>query len=578
MLITLLGFLSFTIAVALITWLVTRKEKLNTSTGYFLGGRSLGGFVIASSLLLTNISAEQLVGMNGATFSHGIVVMGWSATAATSCVIMALILLPKYLSMGITTINEFLADRFDDSIRRMVALLSFLGVTLFGAPITLYAGGLAIMGIIDVPGLLGVSEDVALITTIIGITFVGGLYAIFGGLKAVAMSDTVNGVGLIVMGLMIPTLGLITLGDGNFFNGVEKLVVENPQRLNAIGGEDSPLPFSTFFTGLILAHIYAWSMNQSFIQRVLGAKSLKEGQKGVLIAAVYKVLAPLIIALPGVLAFALYGDAITSRDLAYQTLVSDLLPTPLLGVFLAVVFGCVLSTFNSQLNSSATIFCIDIYKPYINSDVSDVKLVRVGMLFSFLVAIVAMTIAPLLINYSGGLFQYARIVGGLFNMPILLIIVTGIYTTKVSPLAVKLSTAFFVVCYGYTQMVDDFGIHFLHISAILTVIAALIIYVVSKYKPNQKDPVVYTKPDIDLSGWKYRNHASCIVLLFMVSVYLVLSPLGIVTDTGDIQTRLFFIGTFFVLGSLLSFILCKRLIEKKRMTKDVVLENVSETN
>ena len=502
------------------------------------------------------------MGLNGQGFSDGILVMGWSATAATACVIMALVLLPKYLGMGITTINEFLADRFDDSIRRMVALLTFLAITLFGLPVTLYAGGLAIMGIIDVPGLLGLSETVALAITIIAITIIGGLYAIFGGLKAVAISDTANGIGLLVLGLLVPALGLVTLGDGSFSTGLEKLVIENPGHLNAIGSEDSALPFSTFFTGLVIAHIFAWSMNQAFIQRVLGAQSLKEGQKGVLIAAVYKIVAPLIITLPGVIAFALYSDQITSRDTAYQVLVTNVLPLPLVGIFLAVVFGSVLSTFNSQLNSGATIFCIDVYKPYFKPDISDSELVKAGMKFSTFLALVAMLIAPLLINYSGGLFQYARIVGGFFNMPVLLIIITGLYTRKVSPIALKISTAFFIVCYGYTQLVNDFGIHFLHISAILTVISAVIIYVVSARYPCDNPELNYQKPNIDLSGWKYRYHASALVMLFMVAVYLVLSPLGVATEAAGVVRNLKMISLFFIVGSIVSWQFCDHLMAK----------------
>ena len=571
---TLVGFVGFTALVAIISWYVTRKENLNSATGYFLGGRSLNGWVIGASLILTNISAEQLVGLNGQGFKFGIFVMAWSTTAAIGCVGMALFFLPKYLQMGITTIPQFLARRFDDSIRRLVSMLSLLGLCGFGIPVVLYAGSVAIMHIIDVGGMLGVDHTSALWITTIAVTVIGATYAIFGGLKAVAVSDTVNGFGLLTMGLAIPALGLIIYGDGSLFDGAVKLALNHPEKLNAIGDEASALPFSTLFTGMFIMHFFAWCVNQSFIQRTLGARSLEQGQKGVLFAAFWKILAPAIITLPGIVAFALYADQIEGLDSAYSVLVKNVLPEELSGIYAAVLFGSVLSTFNSQLNSASTLFCMDIYKPYINPKVADKDLVKYGKMFGTIVAITGMLIAPVLINYGGGLFDFARKAAGYFNVPVLIIVFCAIFTKRVPAKAVKVSTAVFIPLYTFTQLVNDFGIHFLHITAILTVLAAIIVTVITKMSPQEKPMVPFERPDIDLTQWRFRYHASSWILVFMVSVYMLLSPMGVVTDSANLESNTDIVAAFFVSASIIVLIASELFTrsQEKKSNKELKVE------
>ena len=382
----------------LVAWISYQKTKGQTQSkdGYFLAGRSLSGIFIAGSLLLTNLSAEQLVGLNGSAYGFNMTSMAWEVTAGLAIVIMALILLPKYLRGAFTTLPEFLNARFDDDVRRLSVLLFMLGYGLITIPSVLYSGSIAVLRLFDVPALLNVDYSTALVITILFIGCIGSVYAIFGGLKAVAVSDTINGIGLLIIGLLIPVLGFIALGEGSFFTGIEYLVSKETQKLNAIGNADDPIPFGTIFTGMLLVNLFYWGTNQAIIQRALGAKNLKEGQKGLLLAAFIKILGPLIVVLPGIIAFHMFGDTLNNPDAANPTLITKVLPASLVGFFAAVLFGAILSSFNSALNSSITLFGIDIYKSYLNKNASERETVWAGKRFGIVLAFFAMIVAPLI--------------------------------------------------------------------------------------------------------------------------------------------------------------------------------------
>ncbi|MBL4604481.1 MAG: solute:sodium symporter family transporter, partial [Flavobacteriaceae bacterium] len=266
-----LAFLGFTLLVAIIAYYKSRKTSESTSDGYFLGGRSLTGVVIAGSLLLTNLSTEQIVGLNGAAFKEGILAMAWETLAAVAMVITAVFLLPRYLKGGITTIPQFLERRYDTTTKAITSGLFLTGYAVILLPIVLYYGALAINTMFDVPAFLGVTENVALWITVWIIGIIGSIYAIFGGLKAVAVSDTVNAVGLLIGGLMIPVFGLWAIGDGSLSDGISTLMNTHPEKFKSLGGEGSSIPFSTIFTGMMLVQLFYWGTNQAIIQRALGA-------------------------------------------------------------------------------------------------------------------------------------------------------------------------------------------------------------------------------------------------------------------------------------------------------------------
>ncbi|MEL7375160.1 MAG: solute:sodium symporter family transporter, partial [Pseudomonadota bacterium] len=306
-------------AVAVVSYLKTRGE-VDTRDGYFLAGRGLTGIFIAGSMLLTNLSAEQLIGLNGSAYGYNMSSMAWEVTAAFATICMALVFLPRYLAGAFTTLPEFLSNRFDDGVRRMSVVLFMVGYGLVTIPSVLYAGSIAVLRLFDVPTLLGVSYSQGLLITIVTIGSIGAVYAIFGGLKAVAVSDTLNGIGLLFIGLLVPVLGVIKLGDGSFSAGLTTLTSSETQKLNAIGSSTDPTPFATIFTGMLFANLFYWCTNQYVIQRTLGAQSLAEGQKGVLLSGFFKVMVPFMMMIPGVLAFHLYGPGLETIDLAYPQL------------------------------------------------------------------------------------------------------------------------------------------------------------------------------------------------------------------------------------------------------------------
>jgi SSS family solute:Na+ symporter len=264
-----------------VAWFSYQKARATTSDseGYFLAGRGLSAPFIAGSLLLTNLSAEQLIGLNGSAYGFNMSAMGWEVTAAVATIAMAFFFLPRYLAGGFTTLPQFLADRYDDDVRRLSVILFLLGYGLVTIPSVLYAGSVAVLKLFDIPEFLGLSYGSSLVLTVIVIGSVGALYAVLGGLKAVAVSDTLNGLGLLIVGIAVPLLGLHLLG-GDIASGVHIVTSTDIDKLNAIGDQDDPTPFGTLFTGMVFANLFYWCSNQYVIQRTLAAKSFAEGQKG----------------------------------------------------------------------------------------------------------------------------------------------------------------------------------------------------------------------------------------------------------------------------------------------------------
>ncbi|MCT4621639.1 MAG: solute:sodium symporter family transporter [Marinisporobacter sp.] len=523
------SFIFFTGLVAVISWWMTRGDDLDTQDGYFLGGRSLTGIVIAGSLMLTNLSTEQMVGLNGQSYMTTMCVMAWEATAAFALVCMALIFLPKYLKSGITTIPDFLEERYDAKTRQIISILFLIGYVVTYLPTVLYSGALVLNGIFDMPGLLGITQFQALWITVWAIGIAGSIYAIFGGLKAVAVSDTLNGVGLLIGGLLIPIFGLTVLGGGSLSEGLNTLLTVHPEKLNAIAPADakSPLiPWPVLFTGLFFNNLFYWCTNQSIVQRTFGAKNLAEGQKGVLGAGVLKLLGPFFLVLPGIIAFHLYGGTLTNGDMAYPTLVRDVLPKPLLGFFAAVLFGAILSSFNSALNSSVTLFTLNVYRPIFNTEASDFELVKIGKKFGTILAVISMLIAPFIIYAPSGLFGYLQECFGFYNVPILAAIVVGFYTKRVPAIAPKIALLSHVVLYTASKFVAG-DVHFLYVLGVLFPVNVLIMLAVGKIMPRETAFVQEYTKQVDITPWKYAKPVAFVVVAMMVAIYAVFSKIGI---------------------------------------------------
>ncbi len=537
LLFTGLSCVFFMALVGWISWLKTRGTT-DTKEGYFLAGRGLGATFIAGSLLLTNLSAEQLIGLNGSAYGYNMSSMGWEVTAAVATIAMALVFLPKYLAGAFTTLPQFLNDRFDPTVRRMSVLLFMLGYGLVTIPSVLYSGSLAVIAFFDVPTLMGLGDFEALVAMVIVIGAIGATYAIFGGLRAVAVSDTLNGVGLLIIGIMVPIFGLIALGGGDFAAGLSTLGSEHTEKLNAIGDADAPTPFGTLFTGMIFANLFYWCTNQYVIQRTLGAQSLAEGQKGVLFSGFFKIMVPFLMMIPGVIAFHLYGPGLGTIDEAYPRLIRDVLPVYLSGFFLAVLLGAVLSSFNSLLNSAATLFALDVYAPArekaSGEQVSDEALVRVAKIASVIIALFSFVVAPLLYFSPEGLWQIIRIFTGFYNIPTVVIVIVGLFTSRVPALGAKIVIVFHVVTYGLLRFVfvDDVTLHFLHQYAILFVIEVVIMLVCGWLAPRKEAWKFQRNEQVDLTPWRFARPLAFTLFSCVVATYLLFSPLGVALVSG----------------------------------------------
>jgi SSS family solute:Na+ symporter len=526
---TLLSCLFFMSLVAFIAYRKTRGET-DSADGYFLAGRGLGAPIIAGSLLLTNLSAEQLIGLNGSAYGFNLSSMAWEVTAAVATVFMAFVFLPRYLAGAFTTLPEFLNQRFDDDVRRMTVILFMLGYGLVTIPSVLYSGSLAVMKLFSIPDLLAIDDGLALPLTVVIIGATGALYAIFGGLKAVAVSDTINGIGLLIMGLAVPILGLALLGEGDVLGGLTIVVTSETHKLNAIGGSEDPTPFGTLFTGMVFANLFYWCANQYVIQRTLAARNLAEGQKGVLLSGFFKVLVPFLMMLPGVIAFHLYGSELASIDLAYPQLVRDVLPSYAWGFFLAVLLGAVFSSFNSLLNSAATLFCLDVWEPLRGKVLTDSQRVKIAKRASIVIALFSFLVAPMLQFATEGLWQIIRIFTGFYNIPVIAIVMVGLFTRKVPAVAAKVVIVFHVIAYGCLQFVfkEQIPLHFLHLYAVLFIIEVAIMLGLGLWQPRSEAWIFHRQEILDLTPWTYAIPCAATLLSCVLALYLLFSPVGLV--------------------------------------------------
>ncbi|MGY8922275.1 MAG: sodium:solute symporter family transporter, partial [Flavobacteriales bacterium] len=298
-----------------------------------------------------------------------------------------------------------------------------------------------------------------------------------------------------------------------------------------IGSSDSAIPFSTLFTGMVLVQLFYWGTNQAIIQRALGAKNLIEGQKGLILAAFVKILGPLIVVLPGIIAYYIFGGTLDSSqaDLSYGLLVNKVLPPVLLGFFAAVLFGAILSSFNSALNSSVTLFGLDIYKQYIKKDANQQQVVRAGKVFGIILALLSMIIAPNIANAPDGLFGYLQEINGCYTIPILTIILVGYLTKYVPAFAAKLAIAIGVIIYSISQFVlKDYVIsnggeypHYLHIMAIIFLFNIGVMLLIGKLRPRETAYLQNYTEQVDITPWKPVKTYAIIITVIVISTYFI---------------------------------------------------------
>lgn len=350
-----------------------------------------------------------------------------------------------------------------------------------------------------------------------------------GGLKAVVVSDTINGVILLIGGFFVVICALLALGKGHFVDGVQNFLNMTPEKLNSIGGPNDDVPFGTMFTGMLIANIFYWGTDQSVIQRGLGAKNLKEGQKGLMLAGVMKVFTPVIIILPGVMGYQLLGGNISNAETVYPTLVRTVLPVPLAGVFAAAMFGVVLSTFNSVLNSSATLFAVNIYKPKWGKNKSEKDLVKVGRIFSVVMGIFSMVVAPLFMYAPQGLYNFFQSINLLYNIPVLIVIAVGYLTKKMPAIAGKIGVCVYMIGYVICYFIKP--MHYLYYTTFLFIISCLVMFFIAKKYPCEEYEFENNHV-VNVDPWKNRYRFGDFVTWTMIAVYIAFSPIGFVRSQG----------------------------------------------
>ena len=535
--ISIISFIVATGAVAFFTVRIVRgmKKSDNATEEYFTGGRALAWPVVAGSLLLTNLSTEQLVGLNGAVFGDkALVGIAWEALAAFAMIATALIFLPKYLASGFTTTPAFLEKRFDKTTRSMVSGLFLFGYVTVLLPVVLYTGSLAMIGMFDL--------NIPLWIVVATIGSLGSAYAIFGGLKSVAVSDTINGVGLLVGGLTIPVLALVALGDGSFLLGLRTLFNTNPEYLAVmtqtnVDGNVVSVPWPTLLTGMMFIQVFYWSTNQVIVQRAMAAKSLAEGQKGVLFASAMKLVGPLMLCLPGIIALHMTDLTIDKQDQVYGAIVRHILPDWSLGLFAAVLMGSILSSFNSALNSASTLFSLQFYSGYINKNASGEQIVKIGKYFGIGLAVASIMIAPIL-DQMQSIFEYLQKVNGLYSVPIIGIFMLGIGTKHVPAIAAKIGMIVGMAFYAFFTFVNikdvpvffangDGDLHWLHGYFISFISSVVVMLVIGYIKPKSVEEIAISDQrvpaPVDMTPWHQAKNASYAIMGTTVLMYLFLT-------------------------------------------------------
>ena len=538
--ISIISFILATAGVAIFTYRIVRgmKKSDNATEEYFTGGRSLGWPIVAGSLLLTNLSTEQLVGLNGAVFGDkALVGIAWEALAAFAMIATALVFLPHYLASGFTTTPAFLEKRFDKTTRSMVSGLFLFGYVTVLLPVVLYTGSLALIGMFDL------NLPLWMVVATIGV--LGSSYAIVGGLKSVAVSDTLNGIGLLIGGLAIPVLGLLSLGEGSIIAGISQLVNTKPQYLavltrSNIDGNIVSVPWPTLLTGMMFIQVFYWSTNQVIVQRALAAKSLAEGQKGVLFASFMKLVGPLMLCLPGIIALHMTDLNIDKQDQVYGAVVRHVLPDWSLGLFAAVLMGSILSSFNSALNSASTLFSLQFYQGYINRNASGEQIVKIGKYFGIGLAIASICIAPLLAQMQS-IFEYLQKVNGLYSVPIIGIFLLGILTKRIPAMAAKVGMITGMGAYAFFTFINikdvlpffantDGDLHWLHGYFISFALSILVMVLLGYFYPKSDEEIeISEKKDsapVDMAPWESAKKVSAGIIFMTMIIYLALTGIA----------------------------------------------------
>jgi len=519
----------------------TKKGKEKNSSDYFLASKSLPWWAIGASLIAANISAEQFIGMSGSGFAIGLAIASYEFMAALTLIIVGKYFLPIFIKKGIYTIPEFLEKRYNANVKSVLAVFWIFLFVFVNLTSVLYLGGTALDTII------GNGDGALVLNSVIGLGLFAAAYSLWGGLSSVAWTDVIQVILLVIGGLITTVITLNHLTeDGGVLNGLSYIYEKAPEKFNMIlnstdkGYSDLP-GIAVLAGGMWIANIYYWGFNQYIIQRTLAAKSLNESQKGIVFAAILKMIIPLIVVVPGIIAYVMFTEnpeatqAFTSpdgsilNDKAYPWLISSFIPTGLKGIILAALSAAIVSSLASMLNSTSTIFTLDIYKSIFNKTASEKNLVTVGRVSGLIALIIAIIIAPILGNIDQA-FQFIQEWTGVVSPGILAIFMLGLFWNKTSAKAavigalcsIPIALFFKVGPKGWSSLELFPNLPFMHQMGLTFIITSVIMIAIS-YFDNGKGQDI---KGIELSKKLFQtssvfNIASIIIILLLATIYTI---------------------------------------------------------
>lgn len=502
-------FILFFIVVVSVSMYKSRKER--TGTDFFLAGRGLIWPLIGFSLIAANISTEHFVGMSGqAAGIAGMAVASYEWMAAITLVFVALFFLPKFLRSGIYTIPEFLEYRYNPAARGIMAFYMILMYTLVSIAAVVYTGALALHTIFDF--------DLVKAVWLIGI--IAAVYTTWGGLKAVAWADLFQGSALIIGGLVTMVLGFRAVG------GIGAFVATNQDKLHMIMPADHPvIPWTTLVIGLWIPNFYYWGLNQFITQRTLAARSLRQGQLGIMFAAFLKLLIPFIIVMPGIISYQLYKDQLLApghtTDQAYPLLIRNLVGPGMRGFILAAIAGAVISTLGSLLNSVSTILTMDLYKRHLKKDATQEALIKIGRVATIIFVLVVCLLAPKLGDPRfRGIFNYIQEFQGFVSPGVLAAFIFGLFIKRTPAAAGVSALLLSVPVYGLLKW--QFGhIAFLNRIAINFIVLVLVMAIITLIKPLKEPKSLPVQENFDLRTTPVLKYLCAAIIVLTIALYII---------------------------------------------------------
>ena len=533
-------FLGYAVLILFVGLWVSREKdgKQKNAEDYFLASKSLPWWAIGASLIAANISAEQFIGMSGSGFALGLAIASYEWMAALTLIIVGKFFLPIFIEKGLYTIPEFVEKRFSTNLKSILAVFWICLYVFVNLASVLYLGSLALETIMGIPMMYGV----------IGLALFAAAYSLYGGLSAVAWTDVIQVVFLILGGLVTTYLALNAVSDGGgMVAGLKQIYQAAPEKFTMILDEENKyfkdLPgLGVLVGGMWVANLYYWGFNQYIIQRTLAAKSLKESQKGILMAAGLKLIIPLIVVIPGIAAFVMVNDSAImaglgdvamqnmpnadQADKAYPWLL-QFLPSGLKGLAFAALAAAIVSSLASMLNSTSTIFTMDIYKQYIKPNASDKQTVNMGRISAAVALLIASIMAPLL----GGIdqaFQFIQEYTGVVSPGILAVFILGLFWKKTTNKAaivgalasIPIAMYFKVAPKGWSSSAFFVDVPFLDqmgYTALLTMLIIVVFSYVQQKGQNDEKGIVISKETFKTSP--IFNVGSMAIMLVLVALY-----------------------------------------------------------